>query len=122
MKITGFGPMIISPKADDIIRLFEELGFEKNHTKSDIEGGQNINVNLKDADGHRLDVASSGYILEDLFSIRINVDNFQEAYDFFLAHGFKNTRGDKVTETSSSVDAFLVSPSGFAVTLVQHIK
>ena len=29
MKITTFNPMILSPKADELIRFFEELGFEK---------------------------------------------------------------------------------------------
>ena len=31
MKITTFNPMILSPKADEAIKLFEELGFEKKH-------------------------------------------------------------------------------------------
>lgn len=29
MQITTFNPMILSPKADEVIRLFEELGFER---------------------------------------------------------------------------------------------
>ena len=32
MQITTFNPMILSPKADEVIALFEELGFEKHHT------------------------------------------------------------------------------------------
>ena len=31
MKITTFNPMILSPKAEDVIALFEELGFERRH-------------------------------------------------------------------------------------------
>ena len=31
MQITTFNPMILSSKADEIIKLFEELGFEKRH-------------------------------------------------------------------------------------------
>ncbi len=30
MQITTFNPMILSKNADEIIKLFEELGFEKN--------------------------------------------------------------------------------------------
>lgn len=35
---------------------------------------------------------------------------------------FVNSRGDKVTETNSSISTMLVSPSGFAITLTEHIK
>ena len=58
----------------------------------------------------------------DLLSIKINVDNFEEALEFFLNRGFVNSRGDKVTVTSSSKDTFLISPSGFGITLCEHLK
>ena len=122
MKITSFHPMIVSKNSEELIKLFEDLGFEKRHTKTDIEDGQNVNVTMKDSSGFRVDVASSDKVPHDRTSIRINVDDFDEAYDFFIAHGFKNTRGDKITTTSSSVDTYLVSPTGFAITLCHHIK
>ena len=122
MKITAFNPLIVSRNAEDIIKLFEELGFEKRHTKRDIEGGQNVSVRMRDANGFHVDVASSEQIPQDLTTIRVNVDDFDEAYNFLIAHGFVNPRGDKVTKTSSSVDTTLFSPSGFAITLSQHIK
>ena len=122
MKITGFCPIIVSKEYENIIKVFEDLGFEKRHTKTDIEGGQNTNYNLKDANGNRIHISSSENVPQDLTAISINVDNFQEAYDFFIAHGFVNTRGDKITETSSSKDTMLISPSGFAVVLSQHTK
>ena len=31
MKITTFDPIIVSPKAEDLIAVFEALGFEKSH-------------------------------------------------------------------------------------------
>ena len=33
MKITSFNPMIITANADDIIKTFEALGFERRHEK-----------------------------------------------------------------------------------------
>ena len=36
MQITTFNPMILSKNADEIIKLFEELGFRRRHTKEDI--------------------------------------------------------------------------------------
>ena len=122
MKITSFNPLIVSQHSEDIIELFEALGFEKRHRKTDIEGGANTSVRMKDANGFHVDVASSTHVPQDLMSIRINVDDFDEAYAFFMSHGFTNPRGDRVTETSSSRDTYLIAPSGFAVTLCHHIK
>ena len=36
MQITTFNPMILSPKADEVIKLFEDLGFEKRHQKDNM--------------------------------------------------------------------------------------
>ena len=122
MNITGFRPLIVSKDAEAIKSVFEELGFERQHTKTDIEGGRNTNYNMKDADGNCINIASSEVVPQDLVSININVDDFDEVYEFLISRGFKNSRGDRVTETSSSVATHLVSPSGFSITLTQHRK
>lgn len=121
MKITGFCPMIVTKDPESVMKVFEDLGFERRHTKTDIEGGQNTNYNMKDANGNRINIASSEHVPQDLTSITMNVDNFQEAYDFLIAHGFVNLRGDKVTDTSSSKATMLFSPSGFPINITQHI-
>ena len=59
---------------------------------------------------------------QDLTGIAINVDNFQEAYDFFIEKGFTDPRGGKVTDTSSSRATMLFAPSGFAVSISEHLK
>ena len=122
MKITGFCPIIVSQDAENIKELFEDLGFEHLHTKSDIEGGNNTNFNLKDANGNRINIATSKKAPKDLTMLNINVDDFDEAYEYFISKGFVNSRGDKVTETTSARSTVLVSPSGFAITLTEHIK
>ena len=122
MKITGFNPIIVSQDIDPIIKVFEDMGFELAHTKKDIEDGANTNYNLKDGNGFRVSVASSVKIPKDLLAININVDNFQEAYDLLISHGFVNPRGDRVTETASSKATLLFSPSGYAVNISEHIK
>ena len=122
MKITGFCPIIITKEAEKVAAVFEALGFEKRHTKTGIEDGANTAYAFKDAEGNRIVVASSETIPQDLTAININVDNFQEAYDFFLAHGFVNPRGDKVTDTSSSKSTMLFAPSGFPITVSEHLK
>ena len=122
MKVTSICPLIVSPKAKELIELFEEMGFEGAHVKSDIENGANINTDMKDINGNRIDIASSEVLPKDLLSIKINVDDFDEAYEFLKSKGFVNTRGDKITITSSSKDTFMVSPTGLGITLSQHLK
>lgn len=122
MKITSFAPLIVTQNAEATIKLFEDMGFERKHTKDGIEDGANTNVQLKDASGNRVNVASSKTIPQDLTAITINVDNFQEAYDFLIDHGFVNPRGDKTTDTGSSLATLLFSPSGYAINIAEHKK
>ena len=54
MKITGFRPLIVTKDQESVVKLFEELGFERRHKKTDIEAGANVAVAMKDANGkHR---------------------------------------------------------------------
>ena len=123
MKITTFDPIIISPKAEDIISVFEALGFEKAHAPVTTTDGKTVqSIRMKNADGYHVDVADVKFIPQDKIYIRINVDNFEEAYNILTAHGFKNPRGDNTIDSKSSKAATLTSPSGFTIALVQHIK
>ena len=122
MKITGFCPLIVTKDPESVIKVFEALGFEKRHTKKDIEGGANTNYSMKDANGNRINIASSEVVPQDLTGISMNVDNFQEAYSFLLERGFKNPRGDKVTDTSSSKSTSVNAPSGFFIAVTEHLK
>jgi hypothetical protein len=122
MKITGFRPLIVTKDQESVIKTFEALGFEKRHTKTDVEGGKNVTVVMKDANGNRVHVTKGENLPQDMTIISINVDNFQEAYDFFIGKGFIDPRGGKVTDTSSSRATMLVAPSGFAVSISEHLK
>ena len=122
MIITGFHPLIVTKDQESVVKVFEALGFERRHKKTDIEGGANAAVAMKDANGNRISIASSDTMERDLTGITINVDNFQEAYDFFIGKGFIDPRGGKVTDTSSSRATMLFAPSGFAVTISEHLK
>lgn len=123
MKITTFNPLIITKDPESTIALFEELGFEKKHAPVTDTGTQNVlSFRMKHPEGYHVDVADVKNIERDMTYIRMNVDNFAEAYDIFMAHGFTNTRGDNTLDTKSSKEATLVSPSGFRLALVQHIK
>jgi predicted RNA binding protein YcfA (HicA-like mRNA interferase family) len=127
MKITTFDPIIVSPKAADVVKLFEELGFEKTHSPvTAVETGEVHTFRMKHENGYHVDVSDMSRSLPDLKSdyivIRMNVDDFDEAYKILTAHGFKNTRGDGKLETGSADVTTMVSPSGFTIALVKHIK
>ena len=124
MKITTFDPIIVSPKAEDLISVFEALGFEKSHAPvTATSNGEVSTTRLKDGNGYHVDISDVKGIPEDRTYIRMNVDNFEEAYDILLKHGFKNRLGENETiDSKSSKAATMISPSGFIIALVQHIK
>ena len=122
MKITGFRPLIVTMNQENATKVFEELGFEKIHTKTDVEGGENVTFAMKDAYGNSVNITNSNNMPRDLTAISINVDNLEEAYDFFIGKGFVDPRGGKITETSSSKATLLFSPSGYAVSISEHLK
>jgi hypothetical protein len=123
MNITGFNPLIISQDADNIIKLFEELGFEKRHTlTANTEKGEISFVRMKNPDGFAVDVTFMNELPQDMTVIRMNVDDYDEGYRLLTERGFKNYYGDLIIETDSAKMAFMQSPSGFMVELIKHIK
>jgi hypothetical protein len=122
MKITGFCPCIITSHPDEVMEVFKALGFERRHTKKDIEGGANITYAMKDANGNRINISYAANMERDLTSMSMNVDNFEEYYAFMLDHGFINPRGDKVTDTSSSRSTMVFAPSGFGIIVSEHLR
>lgn len=122
MKITTFNPMIMTPKADDVIRLFEELGFEKRHVKTGLNDEGITNVRMRDANGFHVDISAVDRLPQDMTSIRMNVDSFEDAEQLLTAKGFTNIQGDKVGESPSARGTAFVSPTGFSIVVSQHIK
>ena len=125
MKITTFNPFVVTEQVDDTIKLFEALGFERRHTKEGIEIADRTDtvIRMKDANGFYLDVLQSeAEAARDTVGIRINVDDFDEAYQTLLRHGYQNAYGDETVNTKSSKAAMMRSPSGFSISIIQHIK
>ncbi len=123
MKITTFNPLIVSNNADEIIALFEALGFERRHNIEANTGTTDFNsVRMKDANGFHVDIANVPTSKQDLTLNRMNVDNFDEAYEFLTARGFKNPQGGHTVDTKTNKSCMMISPSGFAFDLCEHIK
>ena len=76
---------------------------------------------MKDANGFHIDVVEAA-VPQDITSIRMNVDDFDEAYNILAARGFKGTEGGEARDTGSSRSCMMVSPTGFSITIVKHIK
>ena len=123
MKITTFNPQIITKDAAPIVQLFEELGFEKRHDQEGI-GELNVEgIRMKDANGFYVDVSQPDVPLDrDVATIRVNVDDFDEAYQLLLSKGFRNYYGDRIVETRTSKSALMIAPSGFSINLIHHIR
>ena len=123
MNITSFNPQIITKDAESTIELFEALGFKRLHTKEGIGELNVTGVCLEDENGFRVDVSQSESLpVESITGIRMNVDDFDEAYQLLCERGFKNFYGDSVVENPSSKSAVMVSPSMLTINLIKHIK
>ena len=124
MKITSFNPSIVTKDAEAIVSVFEALGFEKKHNPTGTAGeNQFVSYCMSDSNGFHVDVSSStAPRAQDLTCIRMNVDDFDAAYQLLTDHGFKPSNGTSATETDTSKGLLMVSPSGFDIVLVKHIR
>jgi hypothetical protein len=123
MRITGFCPQILAKDAEATAQMFEALGFEREHYKSDFTNIEIPAITMKNADGFVLEISQPNVPLEhDVTGIRMNVDDFDAAYDMLIAKGFQNFYGDKAVDAPTSKSAMLLSPSRLPINLVEHIK
>jgi len=129
MKITAFNPVILTKNPEDAIAIFEALGFERKHHKTGETGSGDqsmdfSSVRMKDANGFHVDVctADSDRLNRDMTIIRMNVDDFDEAAELLKRHGFRESKVVSQNYTSSSKYAYFVSPSGFIIDLIKHIR
>ena len=123
MKITSFNPQIVTKNAESVIKVFEELGFERRHHQEGIGELDVAGTRMKNEDGFYLDISELDAPLpQDMVAMRMNVDDFDEAFERLISFGFKNIYGDQKVETKTAKSAMMISESGFAINLVQHIK
>ena len=123
MQITTFNPMILSKNADEIIALFEELGFERRHKVDNIDDKDISSVRMEASNSFHVDVARVESLEKDMATMRMNVHDFDEAYAFLKARGFKNARGeDHAIESKYARSCLMVAPSGFTIQLTRHIR
>ncbi|MBQ9009858.1 MAG: hypothetical protein IJ088_11090 [Clostridia bacterium] len=124
MTITAFNPLIVTKDAEATIALFEALGFERRHKKTGInETIESVRMRYTGEDGKvfHVDIAAAP-VPQDMTAIRMNVRDFEEAKKMLEEKGFKNAQGEKITETGSSKATMMISPSGFGISVGEHIR
>ena len=122
MKITSFNPLIVTKDAQSAVKLFEELGFEKRHTKEDISISNATEIRMKDASGFHVDVTQG---TGEWTMIRMNVDDLDEAVAFLEARGFHKARhavAKDTIDTGTSRFNIMVSGTGTIFAVSQHTK
>ncbi len=122
MKITSFNPQIITKDAQQTIKLFEELGFVQTHNKAEDVDVKFSAHRMKNEVGFHIDILEVPSIPKEITTIRINVDDYDEAYELLTSKGFKESENFPPSNTASSKYAYLVSPSGAIIGLCLHIK
>ena len=117
MKITNFSTLVVTENADNLVDVFKEFGFSQTHKKDGIDDGRVTSNILEDEDGHMISIASAP-VPNDITALRMNVDNFDEAYDILKNKGFNQASEPEDTGTSKTV--LMVSKKGFSINLVHH--
>lgn len=103
--------------------LGKELGFEKRHNPIVDTGDRKVTrTRMKDSNGIYGDISKVETKPRDMTAIRMNVDNIREAYDLLSAYGFKKAPGIEEVNLETARALLMVSPSGFAIEVIEHIK
>ena len=125
MTITSFNPLIVAKDAEAVIALFEAMGFERRHMKTGINDKDITSVRMRytneDGKVFHVDVTQAP-VEKDITTIRMNIRDFDEAYQMLQEKGFVNSQGDRITHTGSSESTMMVSPSGFSISITEHIR
>ena len=77
---------------------------------------------MRHPSGFHVDVIKTTAVPRDMTAIRMNVDDLQAAVNILTAHGFVDANGGTVTDLGSSMSVFMMSPSGFPISVVRHVK
>ena len=124
VEITSFHPIIETEQQDDIVKVFEELGFSVahrfTHTHEGSCGGQSFN--MKCENGFAVDITNvppeeldNG---RDRIIIRMNVRDFEGTCELLRAHGF--TQCTPLIDQEHVTSMTMQAPSGFRIAVIYH--
>ncbi|WP_294491535.1 hypothetical protein [uncultured Ruminococcus sp.] len=124
IEITSFHPIIETEQQDDIVKVFEELGFSVahrfTHTHEGSCGGQSFN--MKCENGFAVDITNvppeeldNG---RDRIVIRMNVRDFEGTCELLRAHGL--TQCTPLIDQEHVTSMTMQAPSGFRIAVIYH--
>lgn len=121
MKITSLNPVYGTEKTADAIEFFGKLGFEEIHSFKK-EGFEVIT--LENENGIRVDIMNNDYVREaginGFFANRLNVDDLEEALDFFKSEGAEQLT-PVIYEADSRELANIRTKNGDIYSVIHHI-
>ena len=120
MKLKNIYPAIVTANPEKVIAFHEKMyGFKVIHK---IENNLNMGdceYVLENPDGFRLDVIQSD-VQNDFHTMRVNVDDFDEALAAYQAEGFAVVVGPETNQSFRR--ALLCRENGTKFMLMQHLK
>lgn len=122
MKVTSFNPVYGTKNIDEAAAFFAGLGFKEIHKF--VKEGFEIRTYENEA-GLRMDIMNSDYVREadvnGFFACRLNVDDLQEAIDYFEKNGGE-TVSPVIHEGDSRDLVNIRTKNGDFYSVIQHIK
>jgi hypothetical protein len=123
VKITTFEPYLLVKDAESTVEFFESLGFERRHLLEDVGDEGLTGIVMRNEGGFRVNIVQSDNLpRESLTGIRINVDDFDEAFNLLAARGFVKAPGTDVVDTGSAKAQLMMGANRLLIELIQHIK
>ena len=121
MKVTSYYPVFYAENLEEEARRYiEDLGFSVVH-KIQVK---DVEYYILDNGGNRIDLIHSVLpfttIDSGFYGMRVNVDDFDEGYEYFKNQG-RVQEGD-VRENDSSKSVVLVGRDGMRIVLFHHKK
>ena len=120
MKITSFYPAVMTKNVDGNVFLMEQLGFLVAHKQENVIKDGNTEYIMEHPNGFRMGIIRSDTAETDIQITRINVDDIEEAKEFYSDMGFSVSGELKNNEFSKS--QLMKSPGGIIVMISEHIK
>ena len=93
--------------------------------KDDFTETNVLGYQLTNADGFVVDISQTDNAMlpvDSMASIRMNVDNYDEVYEYLVSLGFRSVYGDRPANAATSKSNLMIAPSGFSINLVEHLK
>lgn len=118
MKVKRIYPVLVCNDSAPVMEVYKNSGFKVIHEINNIfNEGDKLFVIENDLK-QRIDILETNKVSNLFHMVRINVDNFEEALDYYTNKGFKTIK--EPMDTVSNKAVCLESPTGLYIMMFQH--